>query len=361
MRRSILALTMILAYQFAVLAQDNNDFNREQVHYHFFINNIPDNFNYPLIGLINNVNGDHASIQIGIINSTNGNFSGAHAALINSVNGTVKGVQSGFINSVNGSFYGIENGFINSVNGKFSGIQTGFINSVNRKFIGIQAGFINTNETTIGIQAGFINTSKRGVTGVQNGFINTAGRVNGVQAGFINSAKNLKGLQLGFINSVDKLEKGLPIGFLSFVKNGGYSALEVAYNDIYPLNISFKTGVRGLYTYPMLAYDGKLNDDKFAFGYGIGSNLDLGRRVFINPEVEWLHQVSLDFNHYSTLRCNLGLNLSKRFELLVGPSLVWQVKIDAEDFHKNYTVWDPSIISVNKLSFGYNVALRYKF
>jgi hypothetical protein len=361
MKRTILALAMLIAFQFITFAQSNYDYDHEQVHYHFFINNVPDNFNYPLIGIINNVKGDHASIQLGLINSTNGNFSGAHAALINSVNGTVKGVQSGFINSVNGSFYGIEHGFINSVNGKFSGIQIGFINSVDRKFAGIQAGFINSNEKTTGIQSGFINTSKKGVTGVQTGFINTAGSVNGVQAGFINSAKNLKGLQLGFINSVDNLEKGLPIGFLSFVKNGGYSALEVAYNNIYPLNISFKTGVRGLYTYPMLAYDGKLSDDKFAFGYGIGSNLDLGSSVFINPELEWLHQVSLDFNHYSTIRCNLGLNLSHRLELLAGPSLVWQVKIDAEDFHQNYTVWDPSIVAINKVKAGFNVALRYKF
>lgn len=77
--------------------------------------------------------------------------------------------------------------------------------------------------------------------------------------------------------------------------------------------------------------------------------------------MEGVQQVSLDFNHYSTLRCNLGYNISNNFEIVAGPSLVWQFKINAADFHQNYTEWDTSIISLNKLSAGFNLALRYKF
>jgi hypothetical protein len=93
-------------------------------------------------------------------------------------------------------------------------------------------------------------------------------------------------LQLGFINSVDDIENGLPIGFLSFVKYGGYKAIEVSYNNINPFNIAFKTGVREFYTYPMLAYDWRLANDRLSFGYGIGSNLDISNHLFINPEMD---------------------------------------------------------------------------
>jgi len=338
---------MLLSAGVCIMAQNEETKKNQEVQYHFFTNNIPSDWNYPLVGFINNVNGNHASVQIGLINSTTGNFGGLQAGFINSVGGNVLGVQSGFINSVNGELKGVQNGFINSVNDNFIGIQNGFINSVDKSFYGVQTGFINS--------------TKDKFYGVQCGFINSVGEMHGLQYGFINSAKSLRGVQFGFINSVDKLEKGLPIGFLSFVKHGGYKAIEVSYNNIIPLNIAFKTGVRALYTYPMLAYDWRLTDDRLLFGYGIGSNLDLGSRLFINPEMEWLHQVSLDFNHYSTLRCNLGFNISDNLELVAGPSLVWQFKIDADDFHQNYDEWDPTIVSVNEVSLGWNVALRYKF
>jgi hypothetical protein len=57
----------------------------------------------------------------------------------------------------------------------------------------------------------------------------------------------------------------------------------------------------------------------------------------------------------------LGYNISDNFEIVAGPSLVWQFKIDADDFHQNYTEWDSSIVSVNKISLGWSAALRYKF
>jgi len=347
MKKTILAITMLLSAGVCVMAQKEETKKNQEVQYHFFTNNIPSDWNYPLVGFVNNVDGNHACVQIGIVNSTTGNFGGVQGGFINSVGGNVVGIQSGFINSVGGEFKGIENGFINTVNDNFSGIQNGFINSVGK--------------SVYGIQSGFINSTGNGVYGIQCGFINSSGDMHGLQYGFINSAKTLRGVQLGFINSVDRVEKGLPIGFLSFVKHGGYKAIEVSYNNINPVNIAFKTGVREFYTYPMLAYDWRLGDDRLSFGYGIGSNLDLSNHLFINPEMEGLHQVSLDFNHYSTLRCNLGYNISDNFEIVAGPSLVWQFKIDADDFHHNYTEWDPSIVSINKFSLGWSAALRYKF
>lgn len=361
MKKTILAFTMLLSAGVSTMAQTQETQNSKPVQYHFFTNNIPSDWNYPLIGLVNNVDGNHASVQIGLVNSTTENFGGLQAGILNTVGGNVIGLQSGFINATGGDITGVSNGFINAIGGKVSGLQNGFINAVGQSVYGIQNGFVNAvGQSVFGIQNGFINSTGKEVIGIQSGFVNSASKINGLQYGFINSANTLRGLQLGFINSVDNVEKGLPIGFLSFVKNGGYKAIEVSYNTINPVNIAFKTGIREFYTYPMLAYDWRLDKDRLSFGYGVGSNIDLSKRLFINPELDWLHQISLDFNHYTTLRCNLGYSIGN-IELVAGPSLVWQFKIDANDFHHNYTAWDPSIISVNKIKVGWNAAVRFKF
>lgn len=361
MKKTILALTMLLTTGTFVIAQTQDPVKNGNVQYHFFTNTIPSGWDYPLIGFVNNVNGNHASIQLGIVNSTTGSFGGAQAGIINSVGGNVTGIQSGFINSVEGGVKGIQSGFVNSINADFSGLQYGFVNSVDKSFYGIQSGFVNSSSCVAGIQSGFVNSTNNSFKGLQCGFVNSSEEVQGLQLGFINSANSLSGLQLGFINSVDKVEKGVPIGLLSFVKNGGYKAIEISYTDLHPVNIAFKTGVREFYTYPVLAYDWRLTEDRLSFGYGVGSNLDISKHLFINPELEFMHQVSLDFNHHSIFSCNLGYNIGEHVELVVGPTLNWHFKINADDFHQNYTQWDPAIIAINKISVGFNVAARYKF
>lgn len=346
MKQKILTFAMLLLAIAGTMVQSQNTEKSETVQYHFWVNSIPSEWNYPLIGCVNNVNGNHESIQLGIVNSTTGGFGGLQVGFLNTVANNVTGVQSGFINTTGGRFLGLQHGFINTTGHSVSGIQNGFINSVTESVTGIQNGFINSAGTLVGLQSGFINSAQS---------------ITGLQCGFINSANTLRGVQLGFINSVDKVEKGLPIGFLSFVKHGGYKAVELSVNSVCPVNITFKTGVRELYTYPVLAYDWRLTHDRLSFGYGIGSNLDLNQNLFINPELEWLHQVSLDFNHFTTFKCNFGYSLSNKIEFLAGPALVWQFKINADDFHHNYTEWNPSIISVNKITIGWNAALRYKF
>lgn len=347
MKRIVFIIAIFSLMGLKTIAQSPVNFHNGNVQYHFFINTIPSEFNYPLIGFVNNVNGNHESIQLGFVNSTSGNFGGIQVGFVNNVDGRVVGLQSGFVNNAGNDVKGIQNGFINNVDGLVSGFQSGFVNSVDGSVYGMQNGFINSTEDKL--------------IGLQCGFINSVGTLKGVQYGFINSAETLTGVQLGFINSVDNLDKGLPIGFLSFVKNGGYKAIEIGTTGIYPVNIAFKTGIRELYTYPMLAYDWRMADDRLAFGYGIGSNIDISDKLFINPEMDWLHQVSMDFNHFTSLRCNIGLSVGESIELVAGPSLVWHFKIDSADFHQNYTEWDSSIVSVNDLKIGFNAAIRFKF
>lgn len=359
-KTNLLAIVLLFMSANQIFAQNNQEIKHDSVQYYFFTNSIPSDWNYPLIGFVNNVNGNHASVQIGLVNSTTGNFGGLQAGFMNSIGGNVTGIQSGFINSISGNIEGIQTGFINSNSANFSGLQHGFINSVGNSSYGIQSGFINSSSSVTGIQTGFINSSKATVKGVQCGFINSAEEIRGLQHGFINSAKNLRGLQLGFINSVDKVEKGLPIGFLSFVKNGGYKAFEVSYTNTNHINVAFKTGIRQFYTFPMVSWNLNLADH-LLIGYGVGSNLDVSNKLFFNPELVSQHNISLDFNHYLSLKTNVGFKVSNRFEIVAGPTLVWNIKIDADDFHQNYTEWNPDILSINKLSVGFNVATRFCF
>ena len=50
----------------------------------------------------------------------------------------------------------------------------------------------------------------------------------------------VSGFQLGFVNLVDSVSEGVALGFLSYVKRGGYRAIDVSSNELYPVNIGFK-------------------------------------------------------------------------------------------------------------------------
>lgn len=80
---SLLALLLLSLNYVLSFAQESQESN--EVHYHFFKNTIPSDFNYPLIGFVNNVNGNHKSVQIGIVNSTTGDFGGLQEGVINSI------------------------------------------------------------------------------------------------------------------------------------------------------------------------------------------------------------------------------------------------------------------------------------
>jgi hypothetical protein len=50
----------------------------------------------------------------------------------------------------------------------------------------------------------------------------------------VNITNRLDGFQLGLLNYVDTIENGAPIGLISFVKNGGYKAVELSVNEMAP-------------------------------------------------------------------------------------------------------------------------------
>ena len=304
--------------------------------YTFFVNNVNENFRFPLIGFVNTAAGDHNSLQVGFINTNAGNFDGLQAGFINTAGGNFKGLQAGFVNTTGGSYNGLQASFINTAGGNFKGLQASFINTTAGNFDGLQAGFINTTgKNANGMQASFINISES-FNGMQASFINLARKDSrGLQTGFVNIAKEgISGTQIGFVNYADKIEKGIPIGFISIVKHGGYMALEYSFSEFFPVGLSFKIGLEKFYTTiytgfnPIVASSAESIREQFTAGAGFGSIIPMGKIFFFNPEIGLINTTLRRnnepyFRQYHSLVPFFGFNLGKHFSVTAGPSVVW--------------------------------------
>ena len=361
MKKRLVSLVALLFLVVGIsFSQDSvNVSNPSPVFYSVIVNNVPDEFNYPLIGIINNVNGNHKSVQIGVVNSTLRTFKGFQAAIINSIGDDFYGLQNGWFNSIGRNAYGVECGFINTVGNEMLGVQCGFVNT-SKCLKGLQDGFINSvGRNAIGMQNGFINSVGEEFIGLQNGFVNCAISTVGVQNGFINSTKILNGLQLGFINSVDTLQSGVAIGFLSFVKHGGFHAIELSTNENYLLNLSYKIGTKGFYSFPVLSYNPHLSD-KFAIGFGFGSNLQVANRLFLNPELSSSFAISNNYREITSFNFSIGYMLNNQLDILAGPTSTWTRSITSTQInHDTSWIFDYNFDFKNDFGLGFKCALRY--
>ncbi|MDX9848491.1 MAG: hypothetical protein RBT74_16035 [Tenuifilaceae bacterium] len=290
----LLASCFILLNTQLSLGQEDSKSKRNVVFYTFFVNFVPDGLNIPLIGFVNNAMGNH------------------------------KGAQVGFINTNLKSFEGIQVGFVNTVLGKTDGGQVGFINTNFKNLEGIQVGFVNTVlESSKGAQVGFVNTSLSSIKGIQVGFVNvTSAVVNSPQIGFVNTASRLNGFQLGFVNFVDSLEGGIPLGFVSIVRKGGYRAIELFASEMHPINLSFKIGVKPLYTFISASYSGN-GERLFEYGFGVGSIINIKNKLFFNPELKSVTSPKEFNTHYYSFTPKIGYEFTDNIYIAGGPSILW--------------------------------------
>ncbi len=329
----ILASCSILLSSKLSFGQEDSKNSRDVVFYSFFVNFVPDGYNIPLIGFVNNAMGNH------------------------------KGVQVGFINTNFKSFEGIQSGFVNTVLENTKGAQVGFVNTNFKNFEGIQVGFVNTVlEGSKGAQVGFVNTSLSSIKGIQVGFVNVTSAVdNSPQIGFVNTASRLNGFQLGFVNFVDSLEGGIPLGFVSIVRKGGFRAFELFTSEMHPVNLSFKIGVKPLYTFIIASYSGH-NNKLFEYGFGVGSIIGISNRVFFNPELKSVTS-SKDFNtHYYSFAPKIGYEFTDNIYIAGGPSILWNYN---EELHPmanpTFSIIDHSIGLNHRLIVGARIAIGAKF
>ena len=117
---------------------------------------------------------------------------GGRLNLIYGKNRNVSGIDIGLVNHTTGNFMGFSYGAAHIVDGNATGFQVGFVNHVKGEFVGWQYSLVNTNRSTRGFQLGFVNHSG-----------------------------TMSGIQLGFINYADRVNKGIQIGLINIIREGG--------------------------------------------------------------------------------------------------------------------------------------------
>jgi hypothetical protein len=288
------------------------------------------------------------------------------AGLFNITGGPVSGVQMGGLananlKAVNGlEFAGLVNlNFDSMRGGQFSGLV-----NVNLKPVtGFQgAGLLNVNiaETYSTQCAGLINISNGNSSGAQiAGLINVSVKdFSGVQiSGLINYAKSIHGAQIGFLNISDSCS-GVPIGFLSYVHKG-YHQLEISANEIYPLNVSLRTGVRSLYNILSagMKFD-SLADMQWYFGYGLGTAMNLGKKWQLDFDITMNQPLKgnkiPNFSPLSILNITAEKRLSKYFTIAAGPSFNYFVYKSNDVYPQSFASNAPTtVISTSKFSKNY--------
>jgi hypothetical protein len=327
---------------------------RESNLYTVFYNDVLDNFKFPLVGFVNVARGDHQSLQAGFVNVNTKNFNGLQAAFTNTAGENILGAQAGFVNTSGGIVYGAQSGFINTAL-YVHGAQAGFINTAVLGTRGVQSGFVNTALFLDGAQVGFVNTSASNTRGAQIGFVNT-------------TAKALNGVQIGFINVVDTIESGVPIGFMSFVRRGGYRAVEYSFSNFSMNNYSLKFGIEKFYTSINLAQNPtkKFSDGAFAFGGGIGAifYINENETFFFNPEIinMSVHTKGKSNRQYVSLIPLFGYEITRHFAVTAGLSADFQYCESYVGLQKPFfTIADYVFDSRNVISLGMRAGVRVRF
>ncbi len=274
----------------------------------------------------------------------------------NIVMGTGKGFQgAGQFNYSQKHFNGVQvSGFANIIADDAKAWQiSGFTNVTTGTIDGAQlAGFANYAEgTTIGQAGSFINVNKGDLKGIQMaGFANVnTEKTEGIQiSGFANYTKTLSGVQLAPFNYVDSLEKGLPIGIFSIVKNG-YRTFEISANETLYGVVSFKTGTEKFYNIISVGASYKNDMVLWGWGYGIGTMIsmqnDWGLAIELLSyqinEDEWFTEA---LNTNNKLQITTSKKISEKTSVFGGIS--WNVNVseledlDGNAFESTFTPYD---------------------
>ncbi|HNQ68626.1 MAG TPA: hypothetical protein PKN32_09615 [Bacteroidales bacterium] len=294
-----------------------------------------------LAGYVGEIYGYELGLGVNIIryDLTGFQFSG----IANIVGGEVSGFQTGTgANIVIGNFRGAQvSAASNTTWGKFFGFQaTAGVNLVRSKFRGFQLAPVNiVADTLLGIQLGAVNIVSKPACGAQisilmnyaptnnslqySTFLNTCKINNAPQLGIINTAIEQNNLQLGLFNFADTVQ-GIPIGFLSFVKNG-YTYLDYSLNlDLFS-SLKFKTGTWKFYNIINAAVRPDKEPD-FAIGYGFGSYFIIWKMFGINYDLYASHvfennTFNTNLNILTQFDLNLNFSIAKHFTIYAGGQL----------------------------------------
>lgn len=364
----------------SAIAQDS--LKKETKLYTGFYNQVPENFSYPLLGMVNSAAGNQQNVQIGLANINQKNLTGGQMGFSNLTGGNTKGMQLGFINASKDSLEGAQLGFVN-LNGKsFNGIQAAFVNVSGANGKGAQVGYVNLLAGNLnGTQVGFVNVLKDDLDGAQIGYVNVSGgKTEGVQLGFVNltkkealgtqvgfvnvAGKSTNGFQLGFVNVADSFAGGMPLGFVSFVKKGGYRAIELGSSDLFEVQSTFKIGVKPLYTAFGFGYNDGFKHE-FSAGIGLGSIVTLSKHWYFNPEAMFYESVEEDQQHFLVMNGMLGYEF-KHIAIAVGPTISWTRLEDGELMENQlnkpqFSLYNHELDDRNRIHVGAKAGISFIF
>lgn len=245
-------------------------------------------------------------------------------------------------------------GMFNLNGGETQGVQLGGTFNLNLQSTqGVQAaGFANlTMQDAHGAQlAGFMNLTSKHTEGAQvAGFANISKSIRGTQvAGFVNIAQRVNGSQIGFLNIADSI-RGIPVGFLSFVAKG-YHTLELGVDEVIPINITFRTGVRAFYNIISVGVRPEKSDSvTWSFGYGIGTSPRIMKKLHLNIELS-ANQINKGnvgaLNVVNRIYTGLDFQVARKVAIYAGPTLSIRVYDTTYNRHPElFTYYTPTIQS----------------
>jgi hypothetical protein len=207
-----------------------------------------------------------------------------------------------------------------------------------------------------------VNVVKSNVRGANFGIANwLGGNVEGANFGVVNAMPTMSGTQFGILNIAGKYERGVPVGLLNIVGEGGYQAVEVGTSSMFATTLALKTGVRQFYTSIIAAWSPDFNR-QMSMGAGVGTMVDMSRKFYFNPELTFISTFEKNSATTYELYPNFGYHLGGKFSLLAAPTFSWQNIERGERFNKPvYSLWDHCVDNRNELYLGVRVALRYEF
>ncbi|MEZ4921716.1 MAG: hypothetical protein R2780_00960 [Crocinitomicaceae bacterium] len=286
-------------------------------------------------GIANLVGGDVIGAQVGgISNLVQGNVTGVQVAGVSTImKRDLKGVQvSGVASIVRGGFTGLQLSGVGNITWKKStGAQiSGVYNMVKDSLIGGQI-------------SGVANMSNGGVNFIQvAGISNFAHKNNGLQVSAIqNFSRENHGLQIGLVNSSIR-GNGVAIGLFNFVKEG-YHKTEVSANEIFALNLVFKTGTQRFYnTYNFGVRPGF--HKAYGLGMGFGSYLNMGEKFMLSMDVTGQMVFENEFKAFKFAQLykfspTIDFKLAKWVTVFAGPS----INVSIQAFQSDNGFYDTNI------------------
>ena len=242
-------------------------------------------------GLFNYVAGNVQGVQLaGVFNHTVQTLTGTQVSGVLNKADTAIGTQvSGvlcrarFLNGTQAS------GVANIAKGTAKpGQVAGMVNYIDGSISGVQlAGVANTAKQVVGMQASGVANRAETIRGAQlSGIYNQADTVIGIQSsGIINRTKVLKGAQFGLVNLTDSGD-GVAFGLFCYNKKGIHQ-LEVAADELFYTNITFRTGSRRFHNLLTVGVrpDNLGSHTLWTYGYGFGTSLSLYKGMMLDADL----------------------------------------------------------------------------